>query len=239
MASKERFVWYKHGLGTVVLCVLIAFVLSYTDVFSAFNEGWIDRDVRDQGIQGAVYFVVVATMLTACGAPRQVMAFLGGYAFGFVSGALLATLATVLGCMLAFFASKLLIRPFIRKRFARKAKQIDSFLHYHPFRKTIIIRLLPVGSNIMTNLLAGTTSVKASAFFVGSALGYLPQMVIFALLGKGLFIGSEWKIAVSILLLLVSSFMSVSLYKKYRREEASLPNAPMDDCANTDSKSRA
>ncbi|WP_250884214.1 VTT domain-containing protein [Glaciecola sp. XM2] len=218
MNNNSDFVWYKHGLGTVAVCMLVAFMMSYLDMFSLFNQAWIDRDIRDNGLLGGVYFILVAGMLTACGAPRQLMAFLGGYAFGFVAGALLSTIATVMGCMLAFFASRLLIRPIIRRKFSRQVVRIDNFLYRNPFRKTMIIRLLPVGSNIMTNLLAGSTAVKPSAFFAGSALGYVPQMVIFALLGKGLFIGSEWKIAVSIALLLISSFLSVSLYKKNRQQ---------------------
>lgn len=238
MNKHDGFVWYKHGLGVVLLCIAIAFSLSYLDFFTSFNQNWIDRDVRNQGLKGAAYFILVASILTACGAPRQVIAFLGGYAFGLVTGTLLATFATVIGCILAFFASKLLIRPIIRKKFSRQAKRIDEFLHHNPFRKTIIIRLLPVGSNIMTNLLAGTTSVKPSAFFIGSAMGYLPQMFIFALLGKGLFIGSEWKIAVSILLLLITSFMSVSLYKKYRRSVAETTRLNEADCVQTNGPSR-
>lgn len=239
MSDKAGFVWYKHGLGTVIVCVVIALTLSYLDFFSSFNQVWIDRDVRNQGLKGAAYFMLVASLLTACGAPRQLIAFLGGYAFGFVTGTILATLATLVGCMLAFFASKLLIRPLIRKKFTRQASRIDTFLHHHPFRKTVIIRLLPVGSNIMTNLLAGTTSVRPSAFFIGSAIGYLPQMIIFALLGKGLFIGSGWKIGMSIALLLISSYMSVSLYKKYRRSAAVEPTEGDDVCTNIENQSRS
>jgi uncharacterized membrane protein YdjX (TVP38/TMEM64 family) len=112
-------------------------------------------------------------------------------------------------------------------------------LHENSVRKTIIIRLLPLGSNVITNLLAGTTSVKPSAFFIGSAIGYIPQMIIFALLGKGLFIGSGLKITVSIGLLLISSYMSVSLYKKYRRNGAKHADFPLQDLAQKNSQNRS
>jgi uncharacterized membrane protein YdjX (TVP38/TMEM64 family) len=190
--------------------------MSQYELFSGFNEAWIDRDIRNSGWQGALYFAAIGTLMTACGAPRQLLAFLGGYAFGVSLGFVYSTLATVLGCVSAFYVSKLLIRPIIRKKFNKQAVYINHFLSKQATRKTIIIRLLPVGSNVLTNLIAGTSSVKPSAFFIGSAIGYMPQMLVFALLGKGLLIGSEWKIVSSIVLLLISSYLSVNLYKKYR-----------------------
>jgi positive regulator of sigma E activity len=63
-------------------------------------------------------------------------------------------------------------------------------------------------------------------------------MVIFALLGKGLFIGSEWKIAVSIALLLISSFLSVSLYKKNRQQGLEIPSPALNECETVNHKNR-
>jgi hypothetical protein len=53
-----------------------------------------------------------------------------------------------------------MLRPLIQRKFARQLHSIDAFLSQQPIRKTIIIRLLPVGSNVVTNLLAGTTLVS-------------------------------------------------------------------------------
>lgn len=212
----NNFKWYKRGFGLVLVCIIISILVSKLGLFSEFNQTWIDRDIRNSGWQGALYFATIGVLMTACGAPRQLLAFLGGYAFGVSIGFVYSTLATVVGCIVSFYVSKLLIRPIIRKKFNHQAIHIDRFLINGATRKTIIIRLLPVGSNVLTNLIAGATSVKPHAFFIGSAIGYMPQMLVFALLGKGLLIGSEWKIATSLVLLLVSSFLSVSLYNKYR-----------------------
>jgi uncharacterized membrane protein YdjX (TVP38/TMEM64 family) len=112
--------------------------------------------------------------------------------------------------------SKVMIKPLVRKKFDKHSLRINTFLTNHPIRKTIIIRLLPVGSNVLTNLVAGSTSVSPRAFFIGSCIGYIPQMFIFSLLGKGMLMGSEWKIIGSVLLLSISSYLSFSLYKKHR-----------------------
>lgn len=223
--SKERSLkWYKQGLGTVVLCVVIGYVFTYIDIASSFNQTWIDRDIRDSGLKGALYFFSISVLITACGAPRQIVAFLGGYAFGAISGVILATVAALGGCIITFYVSKIVIKPLIRKRFHKQSERVNAFLANEPTQKTIIIRLLPLGSNVLTNLIAGSTNVSPRAFFIGSGIGYMPQMFIFSLLGKGVLIGSEWKIIVSMLLLFVSSYVSFSLYKKHRTslEQSSL-----------------
>jgi uncharacterized membrane protein YdjX (TVP38/TMEM64 family) len=68
----------------------------------------------------------------------------------------------------------------------------------------------------VTNLIAGVTAVKARYFVLGSVIGYIPQMAIFALMGKGVVVMSAWKIGLSILLFFISSALSVWLYRQYK-----------------------
>ena len=81
---------------------------------------------------------------------------------------------------------------------------------------TLLIRLLPLGSNLVTNLAAGVSSVGAAPFFLGSSIGYLPQTLVFALVGSGFSVDPELRIAISVVLFIVSGFLGVTLYRKYR-----------------------
>ena len=56
------------------------------------------------------------------------------------------------------------------------------------FTVTLIVRLLPVGNNTAFSLLGGVASVRALPFLAGSAIGYVPQTLVFVLLGKQSFI---------------------------------------------------
>jgi uncharacterized membrane protein YdjX (TVP38/TMEM64 family) len=217
MSNTARSIWYKQSLAMVMFCIVIGYLLTHADFISSFNQQWIDRDVRGNGLIGALYFFCIAAVITACGAPRQIVAFLGGYAFGSITGLLLATVATLVGCIITFYISKIVLKPIIRKKFQTQYQRINVFLAAQPTRKTIIIRLLPLGSNVLTNLVAGSTNVKSKAFFVGSFIGYIPQMLIFCLLGKGMLVNSEWQILASVVLLFVSSYLSFSLYRKHKR----------------------
>ena len=82
---------------------------------------------------------------------------------------------------------------------------------------TVLIRFLPVGSNLITNLLAGVSSVRPLPFVAGSLIGYLPQTVIFVLLGSGIHVQPMVRSALSVLLFVVSATLGITLYRRLRR----------------------
>jgi uncharacterized membrane protein YdjX (TVP38/TMEM64 family) len=208
--------WFKSSLILLVVCALVGFLVSLLPYNEVLNKNWVDVHIRNSGITGMVVFLLIGAGATAVGAPRQMVAFLGGYAFGFAIGCLLSTLATTISCLLSFGFSRLFGRRLIQHRFARRIQRINRFLREDPLTKTIVIRLLPVGNNLVTNLIAGVTQVKTLPFVLGSFIGYLPQMAIFALMGKGIVVMSVWKIVLSAVLFVISAALSLRLYKQYK-----------------------
>lgn len=102
--------------------------------------------------------------MTAIGLPRQVVAFFGGYAFGVLPGLLLGALAALGGCILAFYYARLFGRGLVRRLFPEKLQRFDDFIRGHPFSMTLLVRLLPVGNNLVTNLIAGVSRIPRLAF---------------------------------------------------------------------------
>jgi uncharacterized membrane protein YdjX (TVP38/TMEM64 family) len=82
---------------------------------------------------------------------------------------------------------------------------------------TLVIRLLPVGHNASTNLLAGVSGVRALPFLAGSLLGYVPQNLVFALAGSGVNIEPGARLTLAVLLFVVSSLIGVWLYRRHRQ----------------------
>ncbi|MGY0591803.1 MAG: TVP38/TMEM64 family protein, partial [Paraglaciecola chathamensis] len=123
--------------------------------------------------------------------------------------------------------ARFLLKPVVRRRYASRIHSINRFVEDSPVTKTIIIRLLPLGSNFLTNLMAGVTNVKARHFILGSGIGYIPQMALFALMGKGIVVMSIWKVALSVVMLGICVGLSILLYKKYKHAlEESSPCKP-------------
>lgn len=204
------------GLALMLSLALLGYLFESSDLGNSVNEAWIDARVRGQGINGALLFLLMGGLFTAVGLPRQIIAFLGGYAFSMGLGTLLAALAAVLGCMLSFSYARLFGQGFLRARLGRRAGRFDRFIHDHPFAMTVLVRLLPVGNNLLTNLAAGISSIRPTHFFFGSFLGYLPQTLVFALVGSGVHIAPTLKLALAIGLFLISGLMGAYLYRHFR-----------------------
>lgn len=208
------------GLLLIASLAALGFLAKHGHLADMLSERWIDTEVRGQGWHGDLIFLAVGALTTALGFPRQVVAFLGGYAFGFIAGTSLATLAALLGCVLAFFYARWLGRSLIQSRFPGRIRKVDAFLHEHPFSMAVVIRLLPVGSNAVTNLLAGVSSVRGLPFFAGSGVGYLPQTLVFALAGSGVNFDPALRLTLAGVLFVVSSLIGVWLYRRHRHGDA-------------------
>ncbi|NQW00368.1 MAG: TVP38/TMEM64 family protein [Rhodospirillales bacterium] len=204
------------GFVVLVSLVCAGFLIKYLQIDAGFSEAWIDSDIRNSGIRGELLFVLIGGAFAAVGLPRQGVSFLAGYAFGFVEGTLLGLMATVTGCVMAFFYARLLGRNFVKARFERRIKRVDNFLNDNPFSMTLLIRFLPIGSNLVTNLAAGVSSVSAVAFIAGSAIGYIPQTAIFALLGSGVHVDDRIMLMLGVVGFVTSGVLGVYLYRKYR-----------------------
>ena len=83
---------------------------------------------------------------------------------------------------------------------------------------TLIWRFMPVGSNLLTNLAAGAFNVPPLRFFAGSALGYIPQTVVFAFVGSGEKVESGTHLRMSVLLFVISALLGLSVYGRYRKK---------------------
>ena len=199
-----------------VSLVLVVGLMKATDVTAIFDEAWIDANVRGQGASGWLVFIAGGMAFTAVGLPRQLVGFLGGYAFGLAAGTGLALVAVTLGCIAAFHYARFLGRDFVAHRFPSKVKRIDRFLSENPLTMTLPIRFLPLGSNLATNLAAGVSSVRAAPFFAGSFIGYLPQTLVFALVGSGVSIDPWFRIGLGAVLFAASGIMGVYLYRRHR-----------------------
>lgn len=204
------------GLVLLGTLAVLGYALERGALSGFLTQDWVDREVRDRGLSGELLFLAVGAVATAVAVPRHLVSFLGGYAFGVGFGTLLALLATELGCILTFFYARLVGRPLVAQRFGARARRVEEFLSANPFSMTLLIRLLPLGSNFATSLAAGVTRVPAAPFLAGSLIGYAPQTLVFALAGSGIEAGAGVRIGLAVLLFVAAAAIGAWLYRKYR-----------------------
>jgi len=205
-----------RGLVFLASLVAIGFLVQAMQLDAFLDKTWIDAEVRGRGFAGEAMLVGVGAVFVAVGLPRQVISFLAGYAFGFTTGMAVALAATALGCIITFFYARFLGRDVVSRRFPGKIRRIDDFLADNPFTMTLLIRFLPAGSNLLTNLAAGVSRVGWLPFVAGSAIGYIPQTAVFALVGSGIGVDPVWRIGLSVVLFLACGGLGIYLYRRYR-----------------------
>jgi uncharacterized membrane protein YdjX (TVP38/TMEM64 family) len=163
-------------------------------------------------------FVIWATLAGAIGVPRQLAAAAAGAEFGVTPGIVLSLLAQIIACGIDFCWARYVARDWAQRRMSGRIGRVDAYLAARPFASTLVLRLLPISNNLAVCLLAGVSRLPAPPFILASAIGYVPQTVVFALIGAGGRLGHSGEIAVSIALFLASSALGLWLLR--RRPEA-------------------
>jgi uncharacterized membrane protein YdjX (TVP38/TMEM64 family) len=166
--------------------------------------------------RGAAVLVLAGGLMTAVGLPRQVLAFSAGFVFGAPWGVAWALLGQIFGCALDYAAARSVIGNWARRHFAGRWRRLDRFIMAQPFVATLTLRLLPVGNNLALNLLAGVTGVSAASFLAGSLIGYVPQTIIFALLGSGVHVGERAQLEAGVALFIASAALGALLWQRGR-----------------------
>jgi uncharacterized membrane protein YdjX (TVP38/TMEM64 family) len=213
--------WRLALKPTLLLAGLLAGGIALHSLPHRFDPALIDRFVAGQGLSGEALFVLIAAAACAAGLPRQLAGFVGGYAFGLWGGTVLALLGQALGCLADFAWARFLARDWAARRMGPRLRLLDGFLAARPFRATLTLRLLPVGNNLVLNLLAGVSTLSVGPFLAASVLGYVPQTVIFALLGGGVRVSEKVQVAVAVALFAVSVILGLILLRDRRTARAS------------------
>ncbi|MGB7335076.1 MAG: VTT domain-containing protein [Salaquimonas sp.] len=211
------FGWINIAKAALILVLIIGIG---SIIHSVDYEGfarWVDfnSDPNSPWYRGIWGYFLGGIIFTSIGGPRQALAFFAAYFFGFWQGLIVSTVATVCGCFIdAAFAR--LFETKVRYHLKGRVDLAFSVWREHPFIVSVALRLLPIGSNFLNNLAAGATGVALLPFVVGSAIGYVPQMVVFSLLGTGTELNSAWKLAMGAGLFIILMLFGGWLYRKYK-----------------------
>jgi uncharacterized membrane protein YdjX (TVP38/TMEM64 family) len=211
--------------GLVMLAVLggavyVSRAVGLGDMLS--DTQWFNDHILGSGPLSVVIFLAVSAVFTGVGLPRQLIGFLGGFAFGIVGGTLLSTVGSGLGCAMAAMYGRMGGRDLVERKMGQRVHKVNRFLQHEPFNTALAIRLFPLGSNLIVNLAAGVSSIPLLPFVLGSTLGYIPQNFIFALFGAGMnresTTGVVLSVGMSVALFVISAWMGIRVYRRYRRQ---------------------
>jgi len=176
------------------------------------------QEAGSQAINTLSLFIFLS-LATSVGLPRQIAALVAGINLGALIGGIIATLAATLGCLITFTVSRYLLSDKITQKYPDKLAKLSDFLGKQTFLKAIVIRILPLGSNFITNIIAGVSRVSMRAYVSGSFVGFIPQMIIFSLAGSGIRLGAQNELIASGILFIIALLLSAYLVKKHKQRQ--------------------
>lgn len=207
-----------------VACYLSLQVTSEVFIHST-DPNWLTSYITERETEGVLLVLCAFVVLMTLGVPRQAVSFICGVGFGAFEGGLIALFLTCVSASTAY----LLVRRFLRKRIAKLIKsdayasrfsQLREKLVRNSFRTVLMVRLFPIGSNVATNAIAGAFRVPFTSFITASALGFIPQTLLFSMLGSGSRYINAFEQPVHIAGLVVSVMLILSMMRFTRKDNA-------------------
>jgi pyruvate/2-oxoglutarate dehydrogenase complex dihydrolipoamide dehydrogenase (E3) component/uncharacterized membrane protein YdjX (TVP38/TMEM64 family) len=135
--------------------------------------------------RAAALFAVAYVSVTALSLPgAALMTLAAGALFGLWWGTLLVSFASSLGALLAFLATRYLLRDLVHRRFEAQLRTVDSGIERDGAFYLFTLRLVPLMPFFLVNLLLGLTALPARTFYWVSQLGMLPGSLVYVNAGQ-------------------------------------------------------
>jgi phosphatidylserine/phosphatidylglycerophosphate/cardiolipin synthase-like enzyme/uncharacterized membrane protein YdjX (TVP38/TMEM64 family) len=107
-------------------------------------------------------------------------------AFGPLEGFILASVGTLLAASSSFATGRLLGRPLLERLFGQRLQQFEHRIHGRGVIAVALIRKVPGPPFTVVNMLIAASGIRFREFLAGTALGMVPGIGVFALLGDWL-----------------------------------------------------
>ncbi|WP_232771080.1 TVP38/TMEM64 family protein [Colwellia sp. 75C3] len=206
--------WLAHSPALSSTATEAGFSLSDWTIALVEKLNWQQED-SSPAFNTLLLFLFLS-LATSIGLPRQIAALVAGINLGAFIGVIVATLAATLGCLITFNVARYLLSARITRKYPTQLAKLSDFLGERTFLKAIIIRILPLGSNFITNIIAGVSKVSMPAYVSGSFVGFIPQMIIFSLAGSGIRLGAQNELIASAILFVIALLLTAYLVKKHK-----------------------
>lgn len=213
--------WIKL-LFLIVVGVLIANQLDNPVMVHLTDKNWLIGYIQENGTTGKMLIFLFSVIFLSFSGPKQAISLVFGYLFGINLGVTLTLFACIFSAALNYYCARFIFANWLYRRFPKKMIKFNSFASRKPFYKILLLRLFPIGNNVVTNVLSGSVRVPFFAFLTASILGYLPQIIIFALVGAGIQSSSNTMIYLSIFFGVMSAILTWFLYRNHIKSRIEL-----------------
>lgn len=138
----------------------------------------------DQNLAGQAFALLAFVLAALLMVPVVSLIVASAFVFGFVEGALLALVGSVLAAAAGYGLGRALWRDAVRTLAGSRLDRLNEQLSRRGLMATAVVRIVPVAPFAVVNLVAGASHVSLRDFVLGTALGMAPGTLALAFFGE-------------------------------------------------------
>ncbi|MDC8447261.1 MAG: TVP38/TMEM64 family protein [Nitrospira sp.] len=174
-------VLFLIGIGVLYFLNLMTDVS--LDVLKA-NRDKLFAFTEEHYISAVALFILTYVAHTAFSLPgATLMTLTGGFLFGSMWAALYVNIGATTGATLAFLAARYLFRGWVERRFGDRLSSFQEGFTQNAFTYLLTLRLTPMFPFFLMNLLSGLTRVRVGTYVAATALGIIPDSLVYTFAG--------------------------------------------------------
>jgi uncharacterized membrane protein YdjX (TVP38/TMEM64 family) len=168
--------------------VLLSIVMAVQfDLYAFFiNRNALADYIKSFGALSVVAFIALQVLqVLVAPIPGELSGFIGGYLYGPVWGTFYSTIGLTIGSMVAFYLSRFLGQPFVKKIVNPATMQkYDYFIEHRGIPIIFILFFIPGIPKDTLSYLIGLSGMKAKTFLVICTVGRLLGTVMLSMSGN-------------------------------------------------------
>lgn len=205
------------ALSLLLLAVGSIIVLRY----ASLQE--IRKAIEGFGVAAPAAYIAAFSVLPVFLFPVPPLALVSGILFGVIKGTLYTLIGSCINTTLMFFLSRYIARETVEQLIRSKVSENMQEKLLSDSQQSItyiffILRLVPLVSYNLINYAAGITKIRYGNYMLSTVTGILPGTIVFLNMGDKLLNIKSMEFAVSVLLLIGLTALSVIGLKWYLKK---------------------
>lgn len=176
----------RRALQALLFIVILValFAAARLEVVTTSIQSALDW-IENQGVLGAVVFVVVYVAATIIAVPGSLLSLGAGAAYGFWLGFALVSLASTLGATAAFLIARYVARGWVAHRIETnpRFRALDEGVAAEGWKLVLLTRLSPFFPFNLQNYGYGLTRIPVTHYVLASWIGMMPGTMMIVYFG--------------------------------------------------------
>lgn len=203
----------------VLLVIFLAYQFGLIDLLTNISD--LRAYLENLGWWGYVIFILLSVIVAVFLLPGQVLAIVGGLAYGGLIGGVLTVIGASLGATLSFIIGKYVARGYIIQRFGNDPtfQKIEKGVRENGLSFLIFTRLVPIFPFAIQSYAYAMTPMSVKKFSLISFLTMMPASFIYAIMAseivaKGVSMSLLLELTVAGVLLALLAYLPKKISKK-------------------------